>query len=973
MSYSFVNGNSGSALVVAVGALSDLDGDGIAETVVQSTEADDLSAASVHVILSTGLEALDAADGADGVIDIAGMSAAYGYTITFAGLDSADGGITTANAGDVDGSGDDDLLIVPVDPVPGFTGALVFGEALAMLDGDDGTQDGVIALAQVPQSGGYLFAGPGSIAAAGDTDMDGRAELLLGGGGDPGTTLVFDHEDLGALDAADGAADGRIDLGEVPLDDERETYRFIGIADRLGASGFSIDAGALEDDGFFLIGDDFGLNEFGNAGLGGLGGATYLAFKSELAALDAADGAENGIIDVGLIGDEHGYVFGHAAETAFTGWSVAAPGDVTGGAAGDILIGAFRGGRPDHRTEAYLVADITPETLAALDTGTGDGAADRVIDLADLGDVAGNYTFVGGIADNLGQRIVAPGDMDGNGKDDFVIAAPDARPASFQTNGDGQYTLIFGERLSDLDGASPDGEAELGDVDGTTGYEFVSSAGSLEHGGVAAIHGAVGPRLLFGSSGADAAYLVGYADLAALDAAGSALDLNDIGDAERPGRIDLANVGATHGGYVFLGEAAATGSIVQVASAGIISDMAADDLLIAADGDRTVYGEARSDHGVVYLISSGELAALDRANAGTPGEEDGTIDLGDVAASAGGYVFMGAADGDAIGRSMATLGDIDGDAKADFLIGGDGIAYLVFGGQLDALDAADGQGDGIIDFGVVGSLAAGTAEGVYAFGGIAGPFSVASAGDPDNDGQQDILIRTEDLHDSFLIDVDDLAALDEDGDGVIDLAPICFLRGTRIMTDRGEVAVEDLAPGDLVLTMDQGYRPLVWIGRTRREAVGRMAPVRIARGALGNHRDLWVSPQHRMLLRGWRARLHDGSDAAFAAAIHLVNDGSIRQVEGGRVEYFHIMCDRHQVIFAEGAATESFYPGPQAWKSLPEAAREELLDLFPELAPEAALRRPGAGGHGAVPGYGGLARPVLRRGQAARALRRLQA
>ncbi|WP_323038291.1 Hint domain-containing protein [Gemmobacter sp.] len=160
----------------------------------------------------------------------------------------------------------------------------------------------------------------------------------------------------------------------------------------------------------------------------------------------------------------------------------------------------------------------------------------------------------------------------------------------------------------------------------------------------------------------------------------------------------------------------------------------------------------------------------------------------------------------------------------------------------------------------------------------------------------------------------------------------CFLRGTRIKTARGEVRVEDLAVGDRVLTLDSGYQPIRWIGATRRIGRGRLAPVRIRAGALGNDRDLLVSPQHRMLLRGWQANLMFGEGEVLVAAKALVNDRTILSEERAEVDYFHLLFDHHEIVFAEGAPSESFHPGREGWKALDTATRNEILDLFPELA-----------------------------------------
>lgn len=176
---------------------------------------------------------------------------------------------------------------------------------------------------------------------------------------------------------------------------------------------------------------------------------------------------------------------------------------------------------------------------------------------------------------------------------------------------------------------------------------------------------------------------------------------------------------------------------------------------------------------------------------------------------------------------------------------------------------------------------------------------------------------------------------------------ICFARGTRIKTAAGEVPVEDLATGDRVLTLDNGFQAVRWVGSSRRAAVGRLAPVRIAAGVLGNDRDLWVSPQHRILLRGWQASLLFGEAEVLVAAKALANDASIRVEEGGEIEYFHILFDRHEIIFAEGALCESFHPGQQGLRALDEATRNEILDLFPCLIDSPAA-------------YGGAARMALR-------------
>lgn len=161
---------------------------------------------------------------------------------------------------------------------------------------------------------------------------------------------------------------------------------------------------------------------------------------------------------------------------------------------------------------------------------------------------------------------------------------------------------------------------------------------------------------------------------------------------------------------------------------------------------------------------------------------------------------------------------------------------------------------------------------------------------------------------------------------------ICFAKGTLIRTPTGDRLIEDLSVGDTIETLDYGPQPIRWIGSTKRKALGDLAPILIRKGTLGNQRDLRVSPQHRMLLQGWQAELLFGENQVLATAKSLINDHSIVRDEGGEVTYFHFLFDTHQIIWAEGCLSESFHPGKQGWSSLDQAARDEILALFPELA-----------------------------------------
>lgn len=162
------------------------------------------------------------------------------------------------------------------------------------------------------------------------------------------------------------------------------------------------------------------------------------------------------------------------------------------------------------------------------------------------------------------------------------------------------------------------------------------------------------------------------------------------------------------------------------------------------------------------------------------------------------------------------------------------------------------------------------------------------------------------------------------------LGPPCFTPGTMILTPTGEVPVEDLAPGDLVLTRDDGAQPLRWTGRCRVDATGDFAPVRFATGTIGNSRPLLVSPQHRILITGWQAELACGIAEVFVAAKHLVDGHRITRAPQDSIDYIHLMFDRHQIVTSNGAPTESFFPGDVILEG-DRALRAELNALFPAL------------------------------------------
>lgn len=163
--------------------------------------------------------------------------------------------------------------------------------------------------------------------------------------------------------------------------------------------------------------------------------------------------------------------------------------------------------------------------------------------------------------------------------------------------------------------------------------------------------------------------------------------------------------------------------------------------------------------------------------------------------------------------------------------------------------------------------------------------------------------------------------------------PICFASGTPIDTPEGARPIEEIAAGDLVLTASGRAMPVRWCGARRVMRAGPFASVLFEPGAVGNTQPLETSQQHRVMLNGWKAELLFGVPEVLAAAVHLINDHSIRIRRGGHVTYHHLLLDSHQLICAAGAWSETLLPGPEAMQSLTPHARHEVLTLFPELAP----------------------------------------
>ena len=167
--------------------------------------------------------------------------------------------------------------------------------------------------------------------------------------------------------------------------------------------------------------------------------------------------------------------------------------------------------------------------------------------------------------------------------------------------------------------------------------------------------------------------------------------------------------------------------------------------------------------------------------------------------------------------------------------------------------------------------------------------------------------------------------------------PACFVPGTRIATPDGARPVEGLAPGDMVLTLGDGAQPILHVHRRFAAARdgGKHMPVRLSPGALGRDgagrplpgRALLLSPQHRIALA-----LPEGGAGLTPARAFLGRPGAVHLTGAGAAVYVALLLRRHALILAEGAAVETFRPGPVALEGMSAAQRADLLAAAPFLA-----------------------------------------
>ncbi|MDT8855620.1 Hint domain-containing protein [Paracoccaceae bacterium Fryx2] len=555
-----------------------------------------------------------------------------------------------------------------------------------------------------------------------------------------------------------------------------------------------------------------------------------------------------------------------------------------------------------HGTVSMFSISDTVDNLGTVNDGIVSGTeGDDLIDLAYTGDPDGDRI-------DRGDAIIA-----GQGPDDDIVVAGGGNDTVLAGLGN---DLIYGGGGNDVIHGGPGDDT----IDGGDGNDT--------------LHGGNGSDLVDGGDGDDL-----------IDTSGSRAPLPDRGypglypaDGDPMNDRDTVYGGAGN-------DTITTGDDNDLIFGGSGNDLIDggidDDTIHGGSGDDTMIGGEGSD--VVFGGDGNDLIY-----GGLSPEFPDAInipDATDLRPDNGRDTLFGGAGND-------TIFGMDDD---DILRGGDGNDYLDGGIDDDTLHGDEGND----------TLIGGEGTDVMFGGADRDTFIGATAGDQIDGGEEGDDYDTLDLrglgprqviYDPANSENGTVNFLDSDGNLTGTMAfvnienVVCFTPGTMIATPKGEVPVENLRPGDKVITRDNGIQEIRWTGRKVMDwraltANPHLKPILVRQGALGNglpERDMMLSPNHRVLVANDRTALYFDEHEVLVAAKHLVGGAGIHEVDSIGTTYLHFMFDRHEVVLSNGAWTESFQPGDYTLKGMGNSQRNEIFELFPDLKTPAGLDAYGA-------------------------------
>ena len=405
-------------------------------------------------------------------------------------------------------------------------------------------------------------------------------------------------------------------------------------------------------------------------------------------------------------------IYGRDADD-WSGHSLASAGDVNGDGFDDLIIGA------DRADGAGNSSNVAGESYLVFGKAGGFGAS---IDLAAVATGIGGFVIYGqDERDYSGYSVAGAGDVNGDGFFDLIIGAKGGSAAGNAKNAAGESYVVFGKAANF--GASIDlGAVAAGsggfviygqDVADNSGRS-VASAGDINGDGFC--------DLIIGAPRAGAAGNAKQYAGETYVVFGKALSFG--------ASVDLGAVAAGSGGFVIYGQDALDNSGRKVASAGDINGDGYGDLIIGAPF-ASAAGNTKANAGDSYVVF-GKATSF-----------GASLDLSAVAAGNGGFAIYGRDVLDLSGDAIASAGDINGDGFDDLVIGvraGDGAGNTAsYSGETYVLFGKAGSFGASVDLGAVAGGVGGFViygQGVNDYSGV----SVASAGDVNGDGFDDLLI-----------------------------------------------------------------------------------------------------------------------------------------------------------------------------------------------------------------------------------------